>query len=270
MVDYLAELAGHGKSYSTINGIRSAISAYHNGVNGVDVGQHALVTKVMTGIWNSNPPKPKYQGTWDVDIVLKHIISLGENSLLPDKALTHKLATLLALTTSSRVSELALLNLEHMSDKGNEVTFAIPAVTKTSRKGSKPLSISIHRFESDGKLCPVRCLQHYIHRTTSWRRTSDQHALLLSTIGAHKPVKPSTISGWMVSLMKQSGIDTEVFKGHSTRGASTTKAFSEGVSLTDILNQANWTNAGTFKKFYCRDEAIVQTKPFETVVLTLR
>ena len=270
IVDYLAELAGQGKSYSSINGIRSAISAYHNGVNGVDAGQHPLISKVMTGIWNSNPPQPKYQGTWDVDIVLRYIASLGHNDALSDKVLTHKLATLLALTTSSRVSELALLNLENMADKGDEIVFALPAVTKTSRRGSKPINVPIKQFENDRKLCPVTCVRYYIRRTASWRFTKDQHVLFLSTIGAHKPVKPSTISGWMVCMMKASGIDTEVFKAHSTRGASTTKAFVEGLSLSDILTRANWSNAGTFKRFYCRDGAVIQTKPFETVVLTLR
>ena len=45
------------------------------------------------------------------------------------------------------------------------------------------------------------------------------------------------------------GIDTNQFKGHSTRAASTSKAAEKGVSISYILKQAHWSQE-SFQKFY--------------------
>ena len=57
------------------------------------------------------------------------------------------------------------------------------------------------------------------------------------------------------------------FKGHSFRGASTSKAVSLGVPLDVILKAADWKNAGTFAKFYQRETSSVGQ--FAQAVLTL-
>ena len=49
------------------------------------------------------------------------------------------------------------------------------------------------------------------------------------------------------------GIDVTTFKLHSTRGASTSKAFHLGTPLSDILKQGQWSDAKTFFNFYCRE-----------------
>ena len=53
------------------------------------------------------------------------------------------------------------------------------------------------------------------------------------------------------------GIDTSILKGHSFRGASTSKAVSLGEPLDVILKAADWKNAGTFAKFYQRETSSV-------------
>lgn len=58
------------------------------------------------------------------------------------------------------------------------------------------------------------------------------------------------------------GIDITIFKDHSFRGASTSKAVTQGVSLGyilktgDILKTADGKNAGTFAKFYKRSSPV--------------
>ena len=51
-------------------------------VDGQDVGKHPTVVKLMKGIFNSNPPKPKYAGTWDVDLVLNFFKTAPPNDKL--------------------------------------------------------------------------------------------------------------------------------------------------------------------------------------------
>ena len=46
-----------------------------------------------------------------------------------------------------------------------------------------------------------------------------------------------------------SGVDTDQFTAHSTRGVATSSALTSGVTLTDIMKAANWK---TFTRFYCR------------------
>ena len=50
--------------------------------------------------------------------------------------------------------------------------------------------------------------------------------------------------------MKETGFDVDVFKGHSTRSASTSKACLSGISVDDILSQGSWSNECTWQKLY--------------------
>ena len=68
-----------------------------------------------------------------------------------------------------------------------------------------------------------------------------------------KEVSSSTIARWLKEVLHLAGIDTSIFKAHSYRSASTSAAFSCGISLNDVLNTANWTNANTFYRFYNRE-----------------
>ena len=70
-------------------------------------GVHQLVKNSLTACYNLNPPKPKYSSTWDPDVVLRLLSSLGENSALPLTVLSQKVAILLAV---KRVSELASID----------------------------------------------------------------------------------------------------------------------------------------------------------------
>ena len=52
--------------------------------------------------------------------------------------------------------------------------------------------------------------------------------------------------------MKAAGIDTTVFKPHSTRGAATSAAKAANVPIQDIMNTAGCRSDSTFAKFYHR------------------
>ena len=59
----------------------------------------------MKGILRVNPPLPRYQETWDVDVVLKSFDFLPNKDLFL-KLLSKKLAMLLAIAAPKRVSEI--------------------------------------------------------------------------------------------------------------------------------------------------------------------
>ena len=250
VVDHLASLFEAKLAYSTINGARSAISALHGPIDGMAVGNHPIVRRLMAGVFNERTPTPRYNDTWDVNVVLTHIRGLGQNSEMPDRDLTHKTAMLLALTTASRASELQALDLRYMADSGDTVTFTLPTLTKSRRVGHKPITITLHKYGPDTSLDVVTCVRDYIRRSATWRASPKHNTLLLGIVPPHNPVVTSTISNWLKALMERAGLDVSTYKAHSTRAACTTKANAAGLSVVDIMQRANWKRADTFYTYY--------------------
>ena len=57
-----------------------------------------------------------------------------------------------------------------------------------------------------------------------WRDYNHENQLLLSSIRPENAVVSCTISGWLKKTLKQAEINTKLFKAHSTRSASNSKA----------------------------------------------
>jgi len=84
----------------TICSHRSAISAFHNKVNGRKIGEHPEVNSLIAGVFNRRPPQPKYTFIWGIQTIITLVKNnWANNSLLSDKDLTLKLTILLALTS---------------------------------------------------------------------------------------------------------------------------------------------------------------------------
>jgi len=87
----------------------------------------------------------------------------------------------------------------------------------------------------------VQCLRQYELVTQQYRRLSAEEPapLFLFYVQPHKPVRAQRMAHWIKDFLKEAGVDTEVFKAHSVRGASTSAALKKGVHLSDILNTAD-------------------------------
>ena len=68
-------------------------------------------------------------------------------------------------------------------------------------------------------LCICTTLNVYPERTKPWR-TDQKKQLLPSYVNPHKEVCSSTNSGWIIKVLDLAGIDTSVFKGHSSRSVA--------------------------------------------------
>ena len=73
----------------------------------------------------------------------------------------------------------------------------------------------------------METLNEYINCSKPWRESNHEKQLLLSSIRSHNAVLSCTISGWFKKTLKQAGINTDLFKAHSTRWSyhSTWKRF---------------------------------------------
>ena len=216
ILDYLTDLCKQGLQYRTINNHRSAISAFHEQIQGKRVGEHPRVCALLAEIINSRPPQPKYCFIWNVQTVIEFIRKeWGKNQELSVKFLTYKLAMLMALTSASRALGLQKLNIRFMVKIPSSFTFNFYKLRTAWKKGKSPPSVVFHSFEEDSSLCVVAVLNEYLKRSEKWR-TSDEWQLVLSFVQPHKPVVSSTISEWIKKVLTISGVDVGVFKGHST------------------------------------------------------
>ena len=137
------------------------------------------------------------------------------------------------------------------------VEFKLPGLmTKTS---SVVTSVFFAKYVECENLCVVHCLQCYMARTRSFRPVmgpTTHNQLLLSFHRPHRPVKSCSIARWFRYILGSAAIDTAVFKGHSTRAASQSKARAGGVPLEEVLKMADWSGTSTFARFYYRSFAI--------------
>jgi len=272
VANFLADLFKEGYLYRSLNSYRSAISALHSKVDGYSIGQHPLITRMLKGVFNERPPVAKYSAFWDVSVVLRYLKGLGMNDTLSLRLLTIKLAMLMALTRPARSVDLSKLDIRARSFSVAGATFKAQHLSKQSRV-SKPLADFFYpRYREDENICPVVTLQAYEARTLEFRAWSTQNRktlLFLSWIGKHDPVTGSTIARWLKTCLTEAGINTEIFKAHSVRGASSSTAASAGVTTADILKTADWSSAGTFQKFYLRPSNDSDDKSsFGTAVLS--
>jgi hypothetical protein len=99
-------------------------------------------------------------------------------------------------------------------------------------------------------ICAFNLIKLYLEATRSVRDGEDH--LLLSFIKPHKAATVDTVRRWIVTVLSLAGINTNIFKAHSTRGASSSKANFKKVPLVDIIKAGRWASKSTFAKFYNR------------------
>ena len=250
VVNFLADLFKQGYEYRSLNAYRSAISSVHTEVEGYSVGQHPLICRVLKGVFNSRPPKPRYQSTWSVKSVLTWMEGLGPNSKLSLTDLSHKLAMLLCLVRPMRSSDVAKLDLRFRRYLPEGVSFQPANLTKQDRPGMARIEFFSAKFAHNSVLCPVETLRAYEKVTEPWRPQNGEQKLFLGLVKPHKPVVSSTIARWLKGVLEKSGINTDIFNGHSTRAAAVTTAASAGITIADILQAADWSSESVFQKFY--------------------
>ena len=219
----------------------------------------------MKGIFNQNPPVPRYSFIWDVEKVLLFIKSLPIDTSISDKMLSLKLVMLLALAAASRASEICHLDIRYLNKHDSGYTFTLTKLTKTRKPGSNLPVIKYFKFSEDLAICVCYTIDAYLERTRNWRKGESQ--LLLSHIAPHKRVSTDTVSRWIKQILNLAGIDTTVFKAHSTRAAAVSKAHQEGISVSEIMKNACWTNESTFQRFYNKPSQKEFGKEFQVSVL---
>lgn len=263
ILEFFMLLFKQGNQYGTINTAKAALSL----ILGPDVMNNASIKRFMTGVYKLRTPLPRYDCTWDPSIVLNYLSNLYPNEGLTFELLSKKLTTILALVTAHRVQTLSLIRLTNIHKSNRKYVINITDHIKTSAMNRTQPRLSLPYFDERPSICPARALDCYLELSAK-KRSSDCDFLLISFKSLFRRVGSQSLSRWIRATLLESGIDTSVFRSHSTRHATTSAANRLGVSLDVIKKTAGWSaNSLTFARFYNRDVVADSSEVFARSIL---
>ncbi|XP_049880301.1 uncharacterized protein LOC126376797 [Pectinophora gossypiella] len=251
ILKFLSECFQRGSSYGSLNTTRSALSL----VVGPKVGTDDRIKRFFKGLFRINPPKPKYNITWDPGQVLDYLAQKYPNESLPLEFLTKKLVTILALTSGHRVQTLSLIKVININFTTGGVQIKVPDNIKTSRKNSLQPILHLKSYINKVEICPVLTIKSYIEATKNVRK--DSHNLIITYNKPHRSASTQSLSRWIKATLAEAGIDTSIFSSHSTRHAATSAASRAGINIDLIRKTAGWSStSATFARFYDRPVSV--------------
>ncbi|XP_049866809.1 uncharacterized protein LOC126367357 [Pectinophora gossypiella] len=246
VMEFLTDLYNSGNQYGSLNCCRAALSL----ILGPNISTDYRIQRFFKGVFRLRPTIPKYDITWDTGCVLDYLALLYPNEAISMEKLAKKCVTLLALVTAHRVQTLSKINIYNIKMFPDKIVIKISDLIKTSKVGTNNPVLTLPFFLQKPGICPAKSLISYINRTASIRESD---YLFISFKRPHKAVTTQTLSRWIKSTLKDSGVDVSIFSAHSTRHAATSQAYSAGVSIDQIRKTASWSqNSTTFGKFYNR------------------
>ena len=247
-----------GKDYSSgaLNNIRSSIAFFVQ--NDIPrLGFELPVVNLFNYFHKMKPSFPRYIVTWDVGIVLNFLSKWHPKESLSLKQLTLKTVALVALTSSDRAQSLHALRVDHAHVSPEGLTFVIPTILKHSKRGSPASKVVCVTWDAP-ELNVADYVLYYMSKTLkfrlkAWNKNKEEVKQLFLSYRTGRPVAKASISRWVREVMDLSGIDITTFAPHSTRGASISEATKRGATPKQILSQGNWSNLGTYQRFYNRE-----------------
>ncbi len=156
------------------------------------MGKNPLITRFFKEIYNSRPPVPRYVKTWDPATILAYFDSHASASLSLIQ-LARKTATLLALTTILRCSELTSIQKQSVIITETEALFVLGNPRKAQKSGALH-KISVRSWMDNKAICPANCLEQYLEATRPHRYKDNESQLF---IGANKPHRLVDGSIWI-------------------------------------------------------------------------
>ena len=225
-------------------------------MDGVQVGQHPIITRLMKGIYNRRPASRRLYPSWDAGKVISLLRDFP--SPAPFHLLIRKTAFLIAMASTRRPSELASLRISpnFLSINSTSARFIPSQLSKTDKAGRMGKPIIIYRLSSDSSICPVTALEALIAERNKLNVPHDY--LFCEEKAPYSRLSSSAFSHRLKLILSQAGIDAPP---GSTRAMSTSAAFSGGVDIDAILRAGDWSGAEVFFRFYCRDLGVTPQGP---------
>ena len=274
VLEFLQSLLNKGMAFRSIGVYRSAISYFHDQVDGLPIGQNRQVCKFMKGVFHKNPPVKTLYPTWDLNIVLSFLqdrifVPLERASV---QAISTKTVFLAAITSARRISELQALSRDPPYIRWEKEGVRLRTVAGFLSKTAVPSHLGQEIFlpkmcektDSNKELCVYRNVKNYIKVTSSVvepkNAQNEPRPLFVCYGQKNKGQKASkqTIARWIVHTIKcayaASGRPIpDHLRAHSTRAQSTSTALFNKVPIEEIMRAADWRTESTFARHYSLD-----------------
>lgn len=254
--EFLLSLFSTGASSSSLNIARSALSLFLN--YDLCLKENSTILRLFQYFYKERPTRPKYLTYWPVKDLLNYLSELHPPSILTLKQLTLKTLALVALSSSDRGQTIHAMNIEHTAMSEDGIQFIITNRLKHTRRVQKPKIIKC--IVSDiPSLNVCDYVTYYMNKTFNIRAQHvaegrEKPTQLFLSWATKKPVTKQTLSRWLKLSLKDAGIDTQQFGGHSYRGAGLSHAVNKGASISQVVTAGCWTNTETFKRYYFAPE----------------
>ncbi|MES9882653.1 MAG: hypothetical protein ABW185_17440 [Sedimenticola sp.] len=235
-----------------------------------DIGSDNRISELMRYFERERPVSQSIAPKWNLTCVL---FALSEKPYEPMEEASRldwsiKTAFLLAFASAKRSSELHALAADgfFFDEFGKMMTLAydINFLPKTHHSGSLPKPFQIPSLlgqeNADISLCPVRAMKYYLEISASSRR--NRRKLFIPVVGEGE-VSKASISRWIALAIRKAyqGMSNRKLSmlkinAHEVRAMSTSWAFFNHASLTNIMDAACWKSHSTFSKFYLRSMSV--------------
>ena len=251
VLSYLTFLFEKGLAYRTVCLHRSVLSMTLPPQDGIAVGDHDLVKRLIKGIFHRRPPHRRLFQAWDVGKVFTVFSAL--KSPLDFRHLLRKTAFLLAMASARRPSELASLRCApaFMIISTSGVRFLPSSLSKTDRDSHLGPPLIVSRLPAaDSAICPVSSLEALLRHRLD---LGIEHDFIFSQF--RPPFARLSSAGFarlIAWALKSAGISAPP---SSTRSISVSDAYARGVNVEDILRAGDWSGAQTFFRHYLRPSA---------------
>lgn len=252
-IAYLEKLFTEGAARTTINTVRSLLSAFVT-IGGKPFGEHPLVGRLLKGIGNLKPGIPKYESIWDPAQLLTHLRGWGPTQRLDTEKLNKRTACLFLLATGQRLQALGQMKRRDIRWEENSCTLRYSTKLKSNDPVKNPLILTFNEYEV-GELCVFGHLREYMGRS---ELEGADPAVFATMRTPHVAASQETLSRYVRTTMAEAGIDMQQFTPYSCRHATTSAALRKQVPIATILTAAGWASEGTFRRFYNRPIRAIQ------------
>jgi hypothetical protein len=281
VADFLTFLFHEKKlAVSSIAGYRSMLSTTLREISGLELTDNPFLTALLAGFSVERPRAHSDVPAWDLSLVLSRLRQGPFEPLASAdmKFLSYKVATLLALATAGRRSELRAYSkrILHAEDWSSVTLRPIPSFVAKTEVIGKPetrlTDVTIPSLggslgpglEEDNKNCPVRAVKIYLSRTQAIRGDRLEFFIPFKQ-GVKTSIAPATISSWIQKTVRfaYSEASSEEaallsVRAHDLRALATSWSLHSSVRLQDILRSAQWRNHNTFTYHYMKNMTMME------------
>ena len=195
------------------------------------------------------PPEPRYEETWDVNLILNYIREKWPNNgQLSTLNLRRKCVVLGRLATIARSSDLHRIKFSSIHFNNRRMTYATKPLKNHTRVALSGLVLD--ELSTETSLCPVQAWQAYLDQTKHIPRNQD--CVFVSAKAPHKELSVDTLAKDTLFVMKEAGIDVNRYKAHSTRAVAASRAIDAGATVDNVMRWGRWKSHCVFMRFYNR------------------